>query len=252
MGCSWWCACILVHSHGLHTLQCVCTGHVSSQSHWHDCHLVTSLPVGASGNVAGCKLRKLNLLTELVGGACKCVCGMHAMIQHIWLMQKIKLQLVSWNYSVVCNVAYNVEASVLYQWSSNKNWGHVPFSGTGRAQLWSSQVPMIFNRMYCSDGFFLNLCSVLLRLCRPFSEPCSPKLLKVQHTYCLATRGQYQQVRNRNIHMKGKCAFYPCLKSMSNKSPYHPLIFCAIVCPLQTFLKKPHSSPPQKTTPSQP
>ena len=64
-------------------------------------------------------------------------------------------------------------------------------------------MPMLLDQMYCSDAFFVNLCAVLLRLCKPFSEPCSAKLLKVQPTYCLATRGQREQVLNRNIHMRG-------------------------------------------------
>ena len=57
---------------------------------------------------------------------------------------------------------------------------------------------------YCSDGFFINLSAVLLRLSKPFSEPQSPKLLKIQPTYVTATRGTGEQLKERNIHMKGK------------------------------------------------
>jgi hypothetical protein len=59
--------------------------------------------------------------------------------------------------------------------------------------------PMIFGAMYCSDSFFLNLCSVLLRLSRPFAQPRSPKLLKIQPSYCLATAKP-----TPGIHMKGQ------------------------------------------------
>lgn len=40
-----------------------------------------------------------------------------------------------------------------------------------------------------SDGFALNLCSVLLRLCEPFIKPVNnAKLLKIDPTYCAAVR----------------------------------------------------------------
>ena len=35
----------------------------------------------------------------------------------------------------------------------------------------------------CSDGLMLNLCAVLIKLCKPFSQPSSPKLLKIQPEY---------------------------------------------------------------------
>ena len=85
-----------------------------------------------------------------------------------------------------------------------------------RAKLWSNtMLPQLFNSIYCSDGFFLNLCSVMLRLCTPFSAPQSPRLLKVQPTYCLATKGQPQDVRNRNIHIVGKCLWMTHLMKLT-------------------------------------
>ena len=50
----------------------------------------------------------------------------------------------------------------------------------------------------------MSLCAVLLRLCKPFSEPRSPKLLKVQPTYRMATGGNAEERRRRNIHMTSK------------------------------------------------
>ena len=73
--------------------------------------------------------------------------------------------------------------------------------------MWSTQMPGAFNLMHCSDGFFMNLLSVLLRLCKPFCEPGSTKLLKVQPTYCLATQGDPKQLSDRNVHAKGRFVF---------------------------------------------
>lgn len=39
------------------------------------------------------------------------------------------------------------------------------------------------------DGFFLNLSTLLLKLCQPFMDPCSPKLLKINPKYCAMTVG---------------------------------------------------------------
>ena len=39
--------------------------------------------------------------------------------------------------------------------------------------------------MYASDGFFLNLCAALLKLCEPFTSPTkSTKLAKLKPSYC--------------------------------------------------------------------
>lgn len=37
------------------------------------------------------------------------------------------------------------------------------------------------------DGFFLNLSTLLLKLCQPFMDPSSPKLLKINPKYCAVT-----------------------------------------------------------------
>jgi ubiquitin conjugation factor E4 A len=72
-------------------------------------------------------------------------------------------------------------------------------------------MPMQLTTVFCSDGFFLNLSSVLVRLCQPLSEPCSAKLLKLQPTYCQATAGTRDQRLARNVHMQGpRLFFYYC------------------------------------------
>lgn len=58
-------------------------------------------------------------------------------------------------------------------------------------------------RMYCSDGFALNLCHVLLKLCKPFSEPCANKLLKIQPTYAAVVVADDKQAGEMNVHAKG-------------------------------------------------
>ena len=39
------------------------------------------------------------------------------------------------------------------------------------------------------DGFFLNLSTLLLKLCQPFMDPSSHKLLKINPKYCAVTVG---------------------------------------------------------------
>jgi hypothetical protein len=50
--------------------------------------------------------------------------------------------------------------------------------------------------MYVSDGFLLNLNLILLNLARPFAEPYSAKLLKINPFYAIC--------ENENVHLKGK------------------------------------------------
>ena len=81
--------------------------------------------------------------------------------------------------------------------------------------MWSTQLPGVFNAMHASDGFFMNLLAVLLRLCKPFAEPKSTKLLKVQPSYCLATKGDDTQLQERNVHAKGYYYFVQLLLHLS-------------------------------------
>ncbi|CAF3853159.1 unnamed protein product [Rotaria sp. Silwood1] len=63
----------------------------------------------------------------------------------------------------------------------------------GKNKEWSS-----YNRstayLYASDGFLLNLNLILLNLARPFSEPYSSKLLKINPIYAIS--------QNENVHLK--------------------------------------------------
>ncbi|XP_061168185.1 ubiquitin conjugation factor E4 A-like [Saccostrea echinata] len=73
----------------------------------------------------------------------------------------------------------------------------------GRTKIWSSQMPQLFTQMYASEGFCLNLCSIMLRLCKPFSEPKSAKLLKIQPTYCRMVAANEKEAKEKGIHTEG-------------------------------------------------
>ena len=74
----------------------------------------------------------------------------------------------------------------------------------GRTKIWSSQMPQLFTQMYASEGFCLNLCSIMLRLCKPFSEPRSAKLLKIQPTYCRMVAANEKEAREKGMHAEGE------------------------------------------------
>ncbi|XP_054723421.1 ubiquitin conjugation factor E4 A-like, partial [Uloborus diversus] len=59
-------------------------------------------------------------------------------------------------------------------------------ANAGRAKIWNSQLPEVYASLHASDGFFVNLSAVLLLLCKPFAEPRSPKLFKVDPLYSAA------------------------------------------------------------------
>lgn len=65
-------------------------------------------------------------------------------------------------------------------------------------------MPQLFNQKYACNGFCLNLCYLMLKLCVPFSEPQSDKLLKVQPTYCSVEINDNEKSQQKNIHAFGK------------------------------------------------
>jgi len=70
--------------------------------------------------------------------------------------------------------------------------------------MWSHQMmPEMFNSVYGSDAFFINLGSVMLRLSAPVISPSSNHVVRIQPTYCLATVGDRQDARARKVHMIG-------------------------------------------------
>lgn len=75
-------------------------------------------------------------------------------------------------------------------------------ANSGRAKIWTNQMPEIF-QLYASDAFFLNLGAALVKLCQPFCKPHSPKLLTFNPTYCALKELSEEERRNRNVHAKG-------------------------------------------------
>lgn len=56
---------------------------------------------------------------------------------------------------------------------------------------------------YVSDGFMLNLGSMLLKLCQPFcTDLKDPKLLRIDPTYCSVIVKSDSEARTRGVHMK--------------------------------------------------
>jgi hypothetical protein len=64
----------------------------------------------------------------------------------------------------------------------------------GKNKEWSSQDPSAAY-LFVSDGFLLNLNVILLNLARPFAEPYSPRLLKINPIYGIC--------QNQHVHLKG-------------------------------------------------
>jgi hypothetical protein len=65
----------------------------------------------------------------------------------------------------------------------------------GINQEWSSH-DLSTAYLFVSDGFLLNFNIILLNLARPFAEPYSTKLLKINPIYAIS--------QNENVHLKGK------------------------------------------------
>ncbi|CAF1260110.1 unnamed protein product [Adineta steineri] len=67
------------------------------------------------------------------------------------------------------------------------------YENQGKNKEWSSHDPLI-QHAFVSDGFLLNLNIVLLNLVKPFAEPYSTKLLKINPLYSIC--------QNETVHLK--------------------------------------------------
>ncbi|XP_014666831.1 PREDICTED: ubiquitin conjugation factor E4 A-like [Priapulus caudatus] len=76
-------------------------------------------------------------------------------------------------------------------------------ANSGRTKLWTNHQFDDVVSPYASDGFLLNLTNVLLRLCKPFAEPMSQKLLRIDLSYRMAVASSDQDAKERGIHMRG-------------------------------------------------
>jgi len=86
-------------------------------------------------------------------------------------------------------------------------------------------LPQMFNAVYSSDAFFINLAVVMLRLSAPVIFPGSDHIPRIQPTYCLATVGDRKEARARKVHMIGwlnlSLLVYFCLASYRNVTTLH-------------------------------
>lgn len=79
--------------------------------------------------------------------------------------------------------------------------GNCCHSNAGRARLWTQHVQSMLSTDV-SDSFMLNLGNVMLRLCKPFAESSSPKLLKINPTYCADVMSHDEDVKQRGIYLR--------------------------------------------------
>ncbi|CAK9304140.1 unnamed protein product [Gordionus sp. m RMFG-2023] len=79
--------------------------------------------------------------------------------------------------------------------------GYCLHCNAGRSKIWSSQVPEIFASTYASDPFMLNLGSILIKLCKPFSYPFSNRILKIEIDYTQTHSRNDLDAKSRGLHM---------------------------------------------------
>ncbi|KAL8579420.1 hypothetical protein ACOMHN_026785 [Nucella lapillus] len=108
--------------------------------------------------------------------------------------------------SKVCEGVYSLLFDVIRLSPDLRNmvltWlGNCLHANAGRTKLWSS-MPQLFSRAYCSEGFALNLCCVMLRLAQPFAKPSSPRLLKIQPSYTAVVTANDAQRDLWGVHAK--------------------------------------------------
>ncbi|XP_012254969.2 ubiquitin conjugation factor E4 A [Athalia rosae] len=78
-------------------------------------------------------------------------------------------------------------------------------ANAGRGKIWNTDNDAWVSRSHTvSDGFMLNLSSVLLRLCQPFcSKLNDSKLLRIDPTYCSVEARNEEESRSRGLHARG-------------------------------------------------
>ncbi|KAK2589180.1 hypothetical protein KPH14_001996 [Odynerus spinipes] len=83
--------------------------------------------------------------------------------------------------------------------------GNCLHANSNRGKLWNSHEDIGFGASVCvSDGFMLNLGSVLLRLCQPFCIKVDEiKVPKINPTYCAVEAADENESCVRGLHMKG-------------------------------------------------
>ncbi|XP_063959654.1 ubiquitin conjugation factor E4 A-like [Lytechinus pictus] len=83
--------------------------------------------------------------------------------------------------------------------------GRCIHANAGRTKMWSRRLPT-FALMYASDSFFLNLSSVLLRFCGPFTKPDTTNITTVDMSYAsvdLPVGASESQMSELGVHLVG-------------------------------------------------
>ncbi|XP_071957328.1 ubiquitin conjugation factor E4 A-like [Antedon mediterranea] len=74
--------------------------------------------------------------------------------------------------------------------------GNCMKANAGRGKMFS------LGNQNASDGFFVNLCAVLLHMCNKFAKPNSARMLAVDFRYCLEDVQTSDDMRNKGVHLK--------------------------------------------------
>lgn len=103
--------------------------------------------------------------------------------------------------------------------------------------LWSAHEAQIFNQDYCTDGFCLNLCYLMLKLCYPFAKPSCDKLLKVCPSYTKVVIESEQDAQEKWVHAQGLSMEPTFVQSkdtseslLPQKPAYHFISECFYLC----------------------
>lgn len=99
-------------------------------------------------------------------------------VENLWMpLKSLSIQMSQYFYKLLKQSTLVKEK--LLDWIAN-----CLNANSSRSKIWNSQFPDVATESQCAcDGFILNLESVLLQLCKPFTEPHSLKLLKIQPSY---------------------------------------------------------------------
>lgn len=105
---------------------------------------------------------------------------------------------------------YRIFRALFKSSPENKNrllaWiGRCIHANAGRAKMWSRHLPT-FATAYASDAFFLNLSSVLLRFCAPFTKPDTTNIVTVDMSYAsvdLPVGATDAQMGELGVHLIG-------------------------------------------------
>ncbi|XP_071484173.1 ubiquitin conjugation factor E4 A-like [Diadema antillarum] len=105
---------------------------------------------------------------------------------------------------------YRIMRALFKSSPENKNrllaWiGQCIHANTGRKKMWARQLPT-FGIAFASDAFFINLASVLLRFCGPFTKPDTTAILSVDLSYASVNLPQDatdEQMNEAGVHLLG-------------------------------------------------